>query len=252
MHTIRQYFGMLLLFMLLPQESLFSKVSTSDEYMDKIVGDLQHNVTMLYQTVNYQQRKIEDLEKKYTDSRTENTELLRNFTELQNTIKTREDKLVANLTTAYQSLTAELEGRMNQSFSAYQILLHDAVDKLAPLQNNSLALNKGFSDLTKQFHYVSLSVLDVEKSLTNQQKEIVELSQNVSAQQDFNHHVAALEGRLNESLSAYQVILHDLVDRYNQQAVLYDNRTHDLNKSMTDLGKTVPLPLTLCCLCSGG
>ena len=237
MHTIRQYFGILLLFMLLPPESLLSKVSTSDEYMDKIVGELQHNVTMLYQTVNNQQRKIEDLEKKNTDSKTENAELLRNFTELQNTIKTKEDKLVANFTTACQNLTAELEGRMNQSYSAYQLLLNDVVDKLALLKNNSLALNKSFSDLTKQFHYVSLSVLDVDKRLTNHQKEIVELSQNMSAQQDFNHHVAALEGRLNESLSAYQVILHDLVDRYNQQAAMYSNRTRDLNRSMTDLGK---------------
>ena len=61
----------------------------------------------------------------------------------------------------------KIDSRMNQSFGAYQVILHDIVDKhnqhVSVFNNQSIALNQSVADLGKQFHYLSLSLLDTEK-----------------------------------------------------------------------------------------
>ena len=170
-------------------------------------------------------------------------------------------------------------------------------------QNDTKDLNRSFDDLTKQFHYISLSFLDVQKAIQNQsmindlhqqqlselerkflkqnktisdqqlaidaipdqqrrlleiearqkqqnqtmihqqsqirplQQDMEYLKQNMSDQQTLNEHFVGVEARMNESLSAYQVILHDLVDKQNQQAELSDNKSRGINRNFADLAK---------------
>ena len=277
MQTTSEYLTLLLTLMLLPSECLLNKGSGSDAYTDKVVEELQRNVTMLLEkvasldqvmtikeqeynrTTGYQQQLIYELQ-------TDNANLQGNLTELQKKMEARESQ--QNHTIVCPKICSKIEEKINQSFSAYQLILQDVVDKQnrqIPVQNSTQTLSQNFADLTKQFHYVSLSVLDIEKKVTNEQRKIYDLDKqvsehnqtisdqqpkiqtlqeqvkhlelNVSDQQNFNQHVLGIEGKVNDSFSAYQVILHDLVDRYNQQSALNDNRTHDLNKSIADQGK---------------
>ena len=321
MHTYRVlFFALVLACVFLACDCLLNKVSDRDGHTDKLVDELQRNITTLYnklevvakleqtmttrekeynQTLEIQQQQIEDLKKKYVDATRNNAELQRNVTELQKQIDSQGQQ---NDTMTCQQVCAELEGRMDQRLSGYQVILNDVVDK----QNNQLHSNtqtQSVADLTKQFHYLSISFLDVQKALQNQskiidnqqeqmselemkmleqnqtimdqqltlkaipdqQRKIFEiearqkqqnqkmlnqqsqitplrqdmgyLKQNMSDQQTLNQHFIGVEARMNESLSAYQVILHDLVDRQNQQAESSDNKTRDFNRSFADLVK---------------
>ena len=66
-----------------------------------------------------------------------------------------------------QQKISEIEGRLNQSFGSYEVILHDVVDKqnlyAATYTNQIRTLNESAALLNKQFHYLALSVQDAEK-----------------------------------------------------------------------------------------
>ena len=104
----------------------------------------------------------------------------------------------------------EMEQRINKSLSAYQIILHDVVDRqnqqVAVFNNETLALGRRIDSLAKQFHYLALSASE-------------------------------LDDKMNTSFSAYEVILHDIVDRHNHHVTLFNNQTRITNQRITDMGK---------------
>ena len=167
MHTSREVLTMVLVYVFIPTECLLNQESVSDSSMAKVVEELQQNVTTLSET----------FEKKYNDLKTENAELRRNLTTEPNLSGGMEYK--SNATSVCQRLTNELERKINRSLSAYQVILHDIIDNR---NNQSLqqGLSQKFVDLTKEFRYVSLTVLDVQKLLTNQSNKILQQHHRIS------------------------------------------------------------------------
>ena len=56
---------------------------------------------------------------------------------------------------------------MNQSFGAYEVILHDVVYKynqlVSLISNQTRTLNHSVAELGRQFHYLTLSLLDAER-----------------------------------------------------------------------------------------
>ena len=46
-----------------------------------------------------------------------------------------------------------------------------------------------------------------------------------------------LDTKMNNSFSAYEVILHDVVDRHNQHVAAFNNQTRLFDQKLADLGK---------------
>ena len=127
-------------------DGLLNTISASD----KIIMELQRNMTKLQQqtekTVLDQNRKI---------------------LEMNNTIETQQ-RMITSLTAQVKEQNTTISTlRMNETFSAYQLILRDVVDRQNQHVNQTYnqigVLDKTVSDLGKQFHYLSLSILDAEK-----------------------------------------------------------------------------------------
>ena len=175
-------------------ECLSKQGAISGDDRDKLVTELIQNVSRLNQAMDTatarEQANMADLIKA-------NIQLQQKFTKLQETIQRERnesqhqnetihdqlriiehlrqridelenDNLQQNQTLADINLRqTEMDSRMNQTFAAYQMILDDTVDKhnhhVTLYKNQSRTLNRSVADLGKQFHYLSLSLLDTEK-----------------------------------------------------------------------------------------
>ena len=140
-----------------PTDSLLNTISASDQ----IIMELQRNVTKLQQqmgkTILDQNRTIFELEQ--------------NLKVMNNTVATQQ-KIIDGLNAQVQEQNTTIsklktDNKINETFSAYQVMLRDIVDRQNQHVNQSYnqirVVDQRVSDLGKQFHYLSLSILDAEK-----------------------------------------------------------------------------------------
>ena len=139
--------------------------------------------------ITEQNKNITNLEKKVEDQDKKNVKLenilnynITNLDRKSNVLEQTVDSLklsqnaAINITTVggleeihmqQQQKISEIEGRLNQSFGSYEVILHDVVDKqnqhAATYTNQIRTLNQSAAVLNKQFHYLALSVQDAEK-----------------------------------------------------------------------------------------
>ena len=158
---------------------------------DQKIADQDKKITDQDKKIADQDKKIADQDKTSTDQDNkivmlENT-LNHNVTGLnrkQNVLEQAVDHLMLsqnatiNITSSreldeihlQQQEIAEMERRWNQSFSSYEVILHDVVDKqnehAATYTNKIQTLNQSAARLSQQFHYLALSVQNAEK-MTN-------------------------------------------------------------------------------------
>ena len=102
--------------------------------------------------------------------------------ELNKTITSQQQKLESlwmtetDINRTLQLLISEMNRRMNESFGAYQMILHDIMDTnnhhVSEFNSQSITVNKSVIDLRKQFHYLSLSLLDTEKNCAAINREV--------------------------------------------------------------------------------
>ena len=249
--------------MMFSSECSLNTGSGSGTYTDKVVEELQRNFTMLSEKVASLGQAMKTKEEEHNRTIEYQQHIIGN---LQRKVKAME--LQQNDTIACQKLSVQIEAKINQSLSANKVILHDDKRRRQiPVQNSNQTLSQSFADLTNFFNFVSMSVLDIEKKVANEQRKLSDLDKqvsehnrtisdqqlklqrleqqvnhlelNVSDQQTFNQHALGTKSKVNDSLTAHQVFLHDLVDRFNEQTTLYDNMTGDMNSSIADLNKQV-------------
>ena len=164
-----------------PADGLLNTISASD----KIIMELQRNMTKLQQqmgkTTLDQNRTIMELEQKLKVTAIEMNNTVEIINSLsvkvkeQNTTISKLSALVMDQNRTIRHFEqennnqhiAEIDNRMNETFNAYELLLRDVVDRQKHHVNKTYsqtrALDQRVSDLGKQFHYLSLSILDAEK-----------------------------------------------------------------------------------------
>ena len=176
-------------------ECLLNQGAKSGDHQDKLITELIQNITRLNEAMEAvaarEQTNMADLIKA-------NIQLQQNFTKLQDTVQReriesrRQNKTIIDQQRTIEHLRqridelehgnfqqnqtlmdfnlhqTEMDIRMNETFGAYQVILHDIVDKhnqhVSVYNNQSIALNQSVSDLGKQLHYLSLSLSDTEKN----------------------------------------------------------------------------------------
>ena len=126
-----------------------------------------------------QQQKIEILDKQETEQNFTISNLLDIVVEQNQTINNqqielnvlREQVMIHNETISEQGALnkqiAQTDRGINDTFSAYQLILRDVVDKfyqhVNQSNNKTQAMDQKIADLRKQFQHLSLSLVDTEK-----------------------------------------------------------------------------------------
>ena len=175
-------------------EGLLHPVTGSNGQTDKIIQDLQRNFSTFQhdmelqlslirqkqtneflvqnQTITAQRLKILELEQKQKIS---NAVIM----EQNKTIANQDKGLIESMRivveqnktiTDQQQKISEMEGRLNLTFSSYEVMIHDVVEKQnqnsATYTNQIRTLNQSAAGLSKQFHYIALSIQDAERRTT--------------------------------------------------------------------------------------
>ena len=127
---------------------------------DKTIANQDNKIVMLENTLNHNVTGL-DSKQNVLEQAVDQLKLSQNAT--INMTSVRElDKLRLQ-----QQKIAEIEGRLNQSFGSYEVLLHDVIDKqnqyAATYTSQIRTLNLSAAGLSNQFHYLALSVQDAEK-----------------------------------------------------------------------------------------
>ena len=98
--------------------------------------------------------------------------------------------------------------------------------------------NKSLSDQQRTINEIQNDKLELNKSLIMHQQKLDLLeSTGISFNRTFHLYQTEMDSKMNQSLGAYQVILHDIVDKHNQHVSLYNNQSTSLNQSVAGLGK---------------
>ena len=247
--------------MMFPSECSLNKGTGSGTYTDTVVEELQRNFTMLSEKVASLGQAMKTKEEEHNRTIEYQQHIIG---DLQRKVKSMERQ--QNDTIACQKVSVLIEEKINQSLCANKAILHeDKRSRQIPVQNSNQTLSQSFADLTKFFNYVSQSILDLEEKVANEQRKLSDLDKqvsehnqtisdqqlklqtleqqvnhlelNVSDQLTFNQHVVGTESRVNDSLNAHLVILHELMDRFNEQTTLFDNRAENMNRTIADLNK---------------
>ena len=131
-------------------------------------------------TIVNQEQKIADQDKKIVMLENNMTNIDRRsrlFEQTADNLKLRQNATIIKTTVELQEVDrqhqqkiSEIDGRLNQSFSSYEVILHDVVNKqnqyAATYTNQTRTLNQSVVGLSKQFHYLALSIQDAERRTT--------------------------------------------------------------------------------------
>ena len=134
-----------------------------------------------------------------------------------------------NFTTFQKQIEAkvlDLQRNANRTISDLEQKLTLALDAIAKQQNTA----------TKQEQRLNQTTADQQQKIGQLEELVSKQNQTIVKQQ---HTIDTLSQQVNKRLSAYQVVLHDVVDRHNQQVDMYKNQTRILDKGIADLGKQV-------------
>ena len=133
-----------------------SNITSLDKKYTAIVMELN-------QTVLHQRQKIASLEQQQERHTHNITEVVSNVNNLEKTIY-NENHLVS-------VRTQGLAEHLNQSLSAYELLLYDVVEKLNKeaelFENQTRNTNINVTNLVKQLRYLSLSIDQIDNRLTS-------------------------------------------------------------------------------------
>ena len=188
--------------------------------------DLQQR---LNQTIVDQQRRIENLEKEMVDHNRTNTIQQQRIDELE-----KADINHTETITSQQQTINELEKELadhNMTSIAQQ-------QRIAELGRAEIHHNKTLSEQQRTMNELQNDKLVLNKILiSNRQKLDYLESTGININRTFHLYQTEMDSKMNQSFGAYQVILHDIVDKHNQDVTVYNNQSIALNQSVADLGK---------------
>ena len=169
---------------------------------------------------------------------------------LLNTISVTEQ----NMMDLQRNMT-KLQQKMGETILEQSRTISDLEQKLwvtaaeMNMMNNTVkdqqrVINSLQAQVLEQNATMSKLVMDQNRTIENQhhrinalRQEVQNQSQKLSYQESYNQHLSETEDKMNRTFSAYQLILHDIVDRQNQQFDQSVNQTRVLDQKVTDLGK---------------
>ena len=212
------FFGIAIVFVVVFPfiECLLNQGAASDGHPEKLITELIQNVSRLNQAIDAvsarEQTNMADLIR-------ENIQLQRNFTELQSTMQQER----------FQSI--EHQQRLNQTIAAHQRRIenlekeavdHNITSKLQ--QHRIVQLEKAEISLKQKIYELETGKMELNQTL-------IDINRTLNARQ------TEIDNRMNQSFGAYQVILHDIVDKHNHHVAVYNNQSIALNQSVADLSK---------------
>ena len=219
---------------------LLNQGTISGRHQDKLITELIQNVSSLNQAVAAaaarEQANMADLIKA-------NIQLQQNFSKFQQTISDQQQKLEhlemqviyhnRNNTVQHQRIieleSAEIDN--NKTITELQQRIYE-LEKETVYQNMTNAVQQHKIDEMEQ------AAIIYTKAFIRQQQKIDELENvNSGINRTLNMHQLEMDSRLNSSFGAYQVMLQDIVEKYNQHESVFNNQSIALNQSVADLGK---------------
>ena len=146
--------------MMMEQNKNITNLEQKITDQDKTIADQDKKIVILENTLNNNVTRL-DRTQNVLEQAVDNLRLSQNAT--INTTNMRELEQIH----LQQQKISEIEGRLNQSFGSYEVILHNVVEtqKLYATANTNQirTLNQSAIGLSKQFHYLALSVQDAEK-----------------------------------------------------------------------------------------
>ena len=128
-----------------------------------IVGNQQRTVSKMNQTIREQHQKIENLEIQSIEQNDTISKLESLVFKMNQTVGNEQQRTSDRCNEHYRNL----DGRMNATFNAYELILRDVVEKhnqyTTQSDNQTRVLDQRVADLGQQLHYLVLSVGDARK-----------------------------------------------------------------------------------------
>ena len=191
--------------LIVSSKCLLNPASSVNSHSDQIIEELQRNMTKLQQrleaTILDHNRTMTDLEEKYKVIQDQN-------------------RTISDLTQK-QRVTLVIVGNQQRTVSEMNQTIREQHRKIERLETQSIEQNVTIMNLESL-------VLEMNQTIGNEQQRISDRC---------NEHYRNVDGRMNATFSAYQLILHDVVDKHNQYATQSDNQTRVLDQRVADLGK---------------
>ena len=234
-------FGIATIFvvMLSSVKCLLNQGTVSSGEDGQLVAELIRNVTRLTQDLDAAAAR-EQVNMAYL--MTSNTRLHQSFVKLQETLEKERNQSIEHQSIADQQQRID---NLEKEHNHWKQSLAKLQETLQRERNQSMELrqemNKTIADQQLRIEYLEKEI--VEQNMTNTlQQEKVDTLESKNNETNIEQHrqrdeINTIGQRMNQSFGAYQVILHDVVDKYDHLVNLFNNGTRTLNQNVADLGR---------------
>ena len=212
-------------------ESLLNSGPTNSP-SDPIISDLKHNMSQLQHTVS-------DLEQKLSVSLVLLGKQQRTVTEMNKTIIDQKQTIdsLERQNMYYNATITDQRWKMENLDREQNVKSRIQQTKIEILEQQETEQNFTISNLLDIVVVQNQTINNQQIELNVLREQVMIHNETISEQGALNKQIAQTDRGINDTFSAYQLILRDVVDKFYQHVNQSNNKTQAMDQKMADLRK---------------